>query len=60
MICSDGIIGKNTFNAIIGKNIKISENPWNCPNCGGNQTEIKNGKKICAYCGSELLTKKKT
>ena len=27
---------------------------FSCPYCGGNQLEVRNGKRVCAFCGSEL------
>lgn len=28
--------------------------PFSCPHCGGNQTERRNGKTVCAYCLTEI------
>lgn len=30
------------------------QKPFNCPHCGGNQTERRNGKTVCAYCLTEI------
>lgn len=27
---------------------------FNCPHCGGNQTERRSGKTVCAYCLTEI------
>ena len=31
------------------------ETIFSCPHCGGNQMEFKHGKKVCAFCGSEIV-----
>lgn len=56
----DGLIGDRTFNAILppskkeeGEHARMGQ-VFKCPNCGGNETELKNGKRICAYCHSEV------
>ena len=62
----DGVIGERTFYSIMGvKGSNVPPQPTRpkipkrasafiCECCGGNDTEEKNGKVYCAYCGTLL------
>lgn len=68
-LVTDGFIGERTFYSLImsvkGANVppqpirpKMSKrkSAFICACCGGNDTEEKNGKVYCAYCGTLLET----
>lgn len=51
----DGLIGRHTLASVREfRKVSNEDKVWKCPNCGGNETEFKNGKRICAYCHSEI------
>jgi hypothetical protein len=59
-LSSDYIYGGKTWEALgLGEaHINIPKHsdskPFSCPHCGGNQTERRNGKTVCAYCLTEV------
>ena len=59
-IYSDGVIGQATWGAVFEtpKPFEEKQSVFCCPHCGGNATETHGSKVICAYCHSELQTRK--
>lgn len=56
----DYIYGGKTWEALGLGEARIAvqthdKEPFSCPHCGGNQTERRGGKKVCAYCLTELI-----
>ena len=67
LLTSDGVCGAVTRNSLLDYIDQASLKPntpeqtaFSCPHCGGNKTKVKDGKKVCAYCESEIVSEQVT